>query len=339
MLSSTPIIFFGTSEFAVPILETLFKHGYKIPAVITRPDAPAGRKKILTPPPVKGWIQSYKLGITNQELRILQPQRLKENKEFIQQLRALNPELFVVAAYGKIIPKEMLEIPEYGALNIHPSLLPKYRGPTPIQNAILNGDTETGVTIMLMDEEMDHGDIIATIRHQLSTINYYPEIHNELAQLGAQLLIENLPKWIEGEIKPKEQDHTKATYTKKFSREDGKINWVKPAEQIYNQIRALNPEPGTWTTYNLKRKIKSIKEGGKEQVRILKILKARQIFTSPTDVNLKPGVVFEYNKAAAVSCGSGALELKEVQLEGKKMMSISDFLNGFKEFICSQLAS
>ena len=165
-----------------------------------------------------------------------------------------------MAAYGKILPARYLDVPKHGFVNVHPSLLPKYRGPSPVQTAILNGDEETGATIMVVDEEMDHGPILNSIKYQIPKTKYNQEISRELFELGAKLLVETLPGHINGEFKPKEQDHSQATFTKMFTREDGRINWDDPAQKIYNRIRALNPEPGTWTIW--KGKVINIKKAG-----------------------------------------------------------------------------
>lgn len=240
-----------------------------------------------------------------------------------EEFKKLNPDICIVAAYGKIIPKEWLEIPKYGFLNIHPSLLPKYRGPSPIQATILNGDSETGVTIILMDEKIDHGKIISSIKCQISLLESYSILEVKLAELGAKLLIETLPKWIDGKVKPKEQNHEEATYTKKFSWSDGKIDWQESAIEIDRQIRALNPEPGTWTLWSGK---------------ILKILAALPV--QDKNDNMETGQIFlTNNKEAAVKCGfDSALLLKIIQLESKKPMGIKDFLNGHKDFIGSILS-
>lgn len=241
-----------------------------------------------------------------------------------EEFKKIKPDICIAAAYGKIIPKEWLEIPKYGFLNIHPSLLPKYRGPSPIQAVILNGDQETGVTIILMDEKVDHGEIIASVSYQISLLENYSMSEVKLAELGAKLLIETLPKWINGKIKPIEQDHKEATYTKKFSWQDGKIDWSKSADEIGRQIRALNPEPGVWTNWNGK---------------ILKILEV--LPTQDENDNIFTGRVFiTENEDAAIKCGfQSDILLKTVQLEGKKPMGIEDFLNGHKNFIGSTLTS
>lgn len=224
------IVFFGTPGFIIPALKELVDSNYNVVGVF----AANG--------PVE--IAAKELGV-----QIFKPVSLKKDTGVFEQFKSLNPDLCVVAAYGKIIPKYYLEVPKYGFLNIHPSLLPKYRGPSPVQTAILNGDTETGVTIMGIDEEVDHGPILASAKYVIPKTKYNMEISTEIFELGAKLLVEILPKYISGELKPEEQDHGQATFTKMFSRGDGRINWQESSEKIYNRIRALNPEPGTWTTW------------------------------------------------------------------------------------------
>lgn len=320
---SNKVIFFGTSEFAAPSLEALVKAGYEISAVITTPDEPAGRKQVLAPPPVK--ITAQKLG-----LKILQPEKLKGNQEFFDTLRKLlkpitynlKPDLGIVAAYGKIIPKEIMDIFEYGIINIHPSLLPKYRGPTPIQSAILNGEKKTGITIIKIDEEVDHGPILSTTSYKLQAVSFYEEVRNELAKLGSELLIKTLPDYLVGKITLQPQDHSLATFTKKFTREDAKIDWTKTAKEIYRQIHALNPEPGTWTMWNGK---------------ILKILETKiQIpvaFNHDRSQMQLAGQVFLENEEVAIGTASSGVILKTVQLEGKKAVSAKDFTRGNRNFI------
>ena len=203
-------------------------------------------------------------------------------------------DLIVVASYGKILPKEMLKIPKYGALNAHPSLLPKYRGPAPVPTTILNGEKETGVTIILMDEQVDHGPILASKKFEIGDKKITtPELLKILWELGGDLLVETIPKWIRGEITPQEQDHSKATYTKKLTREDGRIDWDRPVEYIERQIRAFFPWPGVFTFWKGKR---------------LKVLKSY--------IN-----------------DQGKLVVDELQLEGKKPTTYREFLLGHKDFI------
>jgi methionyl-tRNA formyltransferase len=264
------IIFFGTPDFAIPALEALIREDYNITDIFTQPDKPTGRKQTLSPPPVKLRAESLKpvkpsgpRAFTG--LKVFQPKTLKDDDAF-ESFTKLNPDICIVAAYGKIIPKRYLGIPKYGFVNVHPSLLPKYRGPSPIQTAILNGEKETGVTIIIVDEEIDHGGIVSSIKYQVSRYKNYKEIEDDLAKLGAKLLIETLPKYVDGNFQLKSQDHSQATFTKMLSREDGRINWSEPAVKIYNKIRALNPEPGAWTTWN--GKILNIKKAGLQDEKI-----------------------------------------------------------------------
>lgn len=316
---NTNILFFGTSEFAVPILQKLIDEKYNIATVITQPDKPVGRKKILTPSPVKLLAEKH-------NLTVLQPDNLLSYGRDASR-SCFN--LIITASYGKIIPKEILDLPKYGALNVHPSLLPKYRGPSPIQHTILNGDEETGTTIMLMDEKMDHGEILA--QEKLCIIEddsssgrlqkpTYLMLHNMLSQLSANLLIKTIPKWILKEIAPISQDDSKATYTKIITKEDGKIEWTKSAKVIERQIRAFSLWPICWTIVNI---------DGKEKR--LKIIEA--VLGADEQINIqtkKPGEFFKTtNKKMAAACGhNSCLEIQKLQLEGKQITSGDEFLNG-----------
>lgn len=244
MKNNLKIIFLGTPEFAAIILEKLIKAELMPEAVICNPDKPVGRKQIITPPPVKVLAQKFGLAV-------YQP----ENKtELLEIIKNLQPDLAIVAAFGIIFSKEILEIPKYGFINIHPSLLPKYRGPTPIQTAILNGDDETGVSLFLIDEETDKGKIIVNSKLQIANSDNYESLMRKLAELGEDLLIKTLPDFVAGKITPLSQDESQATYTKKFKTEDAFVDLKKdnPIE-IDRKIRALNPEPGIWTMLNGKR--------------------------------------------------------------------------------------
>ncbi len=232
------IVFFGTPEFAVQSLKKLVANGYELLATVTSPDKPLGRKQILTPSPVK-------TVATELELPVFTPTTLKDDN-FFETFKNLNPDVCVVVAYGKLIPKRYLDVPRLGFVNVHPSLLPAYRGASPIQSAILDGCAATGISIMLLDEEMDHGPVLAQKTYDIPADAYFRQIEKELASLGSELLVETLEK----PFTPKEQNHEQATFTKKFTREDGKIDWSQPAISIYNRIRALSTNPGTWTTLN-----------------------------------------------------------------------------------------
>ena len=304
------IIFWGTPEFAIPSLSALIEHGYKIAAVVTNPDEPVGRKQILTPPPVKVFSQKHKIPV-------FQPASLKSSN-----IKKELPEadLYIVAAYGKIIPKEIIDFPKYGSLNIHPSLLPRWRGPSPIQYTILNGDTETGVTIIKMDELMDHGPILASRELAISKTTY-KELHDKLAKLGAELLVDILPKWITGNIKLVPQKGAEATYSKILKKDDGRIDWSQPAEKIERMVRAFNPWPGAWTVWNKNNKFFR-----------LKIEEAKIVAQEPERGSY--GYAWQTTRyPLLVKTGQGSVALKRVTMEGKKSMDITSFLPGFPQIV------
>ncbi len=320
-LSRVSVIFFGTSDFAVPALKKLaFDSNYQIKAVITQPDKPAGRKQKLSASPVK--IEAEKLG-----LKVIQPPHLTSPTRGEEKGGLFPPldgegeggvDIFIVASYGKIIPKSILKIPKYGVLNIHPSLLPKYRGPSPIQAAILNGDDETGVTIMKLDEEMDHGPVVASSKFKVDNSEHgYKKLHDELADMGAGLLVKILPEYISGKTKPVPQDHSKATFTKIITKTDGRIDWKKSAEEIDRQIRAYESWPVAWTTLDGKR---------------LKIFEA-----APADIpaeartpSLIPGMIRDDNGPVFAFCRKSAIEIKTLQFEGAKKIPAREFANGYR---------
>jgi methionyl-tRNA formyltransferase len=314
-------ILMGTPEFAEKIFRNFYdalNDKFEIIAVITAEDKLVGRKQILTPSLVKKWA-------SENNLPVLQPDKIRK-PEWIEKIKALNPELIILCAYGQIIPQEILDIPKYKALNIHPSLLPKYRGASPIQSVILNGEIETGVCLMIMDAEMDHGDIVAISKFQILNPKIgYKELENQLIETSSNLLIKTLPEWIEGKIISQSQDHEKATFCKLIKKEDGKIDWNKSAEEIERQIRAFAEWPESYTDFN-----------GKQ----LKILESNPV-KSPTAINgarsKKIGEVFILNNELAVQTGQGVLIVERVQPEGKKPMSARDFLNGHPEIIDSIL--
>lgn len=240
-------VFFGSPKFAEIILKKLIDAGTPPVAVICNPDRPFGRKKILTPPPTKQLIATLQTSdIGHRTLpSVLQPETL--DAAFISTLRALHPDFAIVAAYAKILPKEVIAIPRLGAIGVHPSLLPKYRGATPIQSAILAGEAETGTTLFLIDERVDHGPILAYRKWRMAYGDTYEALMHALAELGGDLLVETLPKFIAGEIIPQAQDESAASYTKKFTTDDGFVDVHKDApELIWRKIRALNPDPGVY---------------------------------------------------------------------------------------------
>ncbi len=300
------IIFFGTPEFASFVLEKMALTEFKPIAVFTALDKPLGRKQILTPPIVKKTAEKY-------QIPVYQLKSLK-NDEAKEKTLSLKPDLFIVAGYGIILPKNILEIPILGALNIHPSLLPKYRGASPIQNAILNKESETGVTIMLMDEEIDHGPIITQKKITLKEENYQ-ELEKKLAYLGVDLLIKILPNWLTKKIVPIPQKHRDATFTKQIKKEDGKINWHQSAGQIKQMFKAYQLWPGVYTYFGEK---------------IIKIIDLEVLEKSHQE---KPGKVFLIDKNLAIACGKNLIILKKIQLEGKKPLDSKSFLNGHQKII------
>lgn len=239
-MSKLKIAFFGTPDIAAIVLDELKAVGIVPSLIITNPDRPVGRKQTLTSPPVKVWSKAN-------NIEVLQPQSLKQNSEIVQSIGLCD--LSVVVAYGKILPKKMLDIPKYGTLNVHPSLLPKFRGASPIRSAILADERETGVTIMLMDEEMDHGPIVAQQPIEIAKENWPikgRELDEGLARLGGALLATTIPDWVAGTIEAKEQDHTKATYCKKITKADGEIDLSADAYQNYLKFCAYDGWPGTF---------------------------------------------------------------------------------------------
>ena len=292
-------VFFGTPEFAAIILEKLVKARILPSVVIANPDKPVGRKKIITPPPVKQLTAKSKA-----QIEILQPEKI--DNYLITKLLSYNLDFFVIAAYSKILPKEILDIPKLGVIGVHPSLLPKYRGPTPIQTAILNGEKETGVTLFLTDEKIDHGPILTKRKLQISNSDNYEILMEKLAELGADLLIETLPTFMNGKTKPEPQNESEATYSKKFKTEDAFVNLEKDNPIIIERkIRALNPEPGVWTIWQ------NEKPFGTAQGKRVKLLEAELI-----------------QKKSRRPDGIGAptetseLKLKKIQVEGKKPTTI-----------------
>ncbi len=312
----TRTTFFGTPQFAVPILEMLTQHpNIELVCVVAQPDKPVGRKKVMTPPPTKD------LAIKN-NIPVFQPITLK-TEEALETIKKYQPELIVLAAYGKIIPESILNLPKYKCLNVHPSALPQYRGASPIQFALLNGEQKTAATIMLMEPTLDTGPILAQEEVPIDPNEAYPELTDRLANISAKLLDKVLPDWLEGKITPKPQNENQATFSKILTKEDGKIDWNRTAEQIHNQIRAFTPWPGTYTTLNGK---------------LFKILKAKPFET--TEIRGTPGIIYyQDNKQLLISCGeSSVLEVEELQLEGKKAMSAADFMRGYPNLAYAVLA-
>jgi methionyl-tRNA formyltransferase len=308
------IVFFGTPEFAVRILDILEQHGLAPALVITTPDKPGGRGKKLLPPATKIWAEMRKIDIW-------QPEKLRD-PEFLQKMRDLSPDLFLVASYGKIMPQALLDIPRSGTLNVHPSLLPLYRGPAPIEGAILSGDPKTGVTIMLVDAEMDHGPILAQekLTETITNIKFI-ELETRLADLGGRMLAETIPLWLDNKITPRAQDHVNATFTKKIVKEDGHLNWQMSAEEIRRHILALNPWPGTYSFID--------KNDRKERL----IISEATLLPNTGNKTRQQGEIFAYEKSFAVATENGALLIARVKPEGKNEMTAAEYLRGHKEII------
>lgn len=288
------IVFFGTSDIGLPILEDLIAN-HQVLAVVTSPDKPVGRKQELTPTPIAELAKQHKI-------QILKPKKVRDNPDFLSELAEIVDsryiDIFIVVSYGKILPAELLELPPLKTINVHFSMLPKYRGAAPVQFALLNGETTTGTSIFILDAEVDHGPILATKNIAIDDDDTNTTLQTKLAELSSTLLLETLPKYADGSLTPVQQDHSQATFTKLISKEDGLVDWSKPAQEIYNQFRAYQPWPGIYTTWQHKK---------------LKIIDCK------------------------LSEDKTTLELITVQLEGKNPTSMKDFLNGYPDFEMSQL--
>ncbi len=317
------VVFMGTPQYVMPVLDALVSMKLDVEAVYTQPDKPAGRGRPSQPPPAKLYAQE--LGS-----RVVQPSSLKST-EAQTDLGSVGPDLIVVAAYGKILPAEVLKIPKYGCLNVHPSLLPQYRGPSPVVTAVLNGDAYTGTTIMLLDEGMDSGMILSgrdvSIGAGASTAESLTPL---LFQVGAELLKETIPGWVNGDIEPKPQDHSKATYTKKLERVDGQVDWEISAQNLERRLRAFTPWPGLFTHW---------------QGRILKLIAVTPIeaghggATGPRDPVGLVVPLDENDSCVGIVTGRGVLALNIVQIEGKRPVSSEEFARGYPAFVGSRIPS
>jgi len=297
------IIFMGTPDFAVPTLEGLINSNHKIIAVFTQPDRPKGRGREVVPSPVK-----VKADANN--IPVLQPEKVKE-PDFIKKISEYNPDCIVVVAFGQILPKDILNLPRYGCINLHASLLPKYRGAAPINWALIKGETKTGVTSMFMEEGMDTGDILIQREIEIKEDDNAGTLHDKLSQIGNNVILETLDKLERGIIKRIKQDSSVATYASKIKKEDCIIDWNAGAEDIVNKIRGLTPLPGAYTLYNGKR---------------LKITNADY---KKQEARGKNGEVFEVNRnGIKVTCRDGIVIIKSLQPEGKRVMSAGEFLSG-----------
>ncbi|MBI3599369.1 MAG: methionyl-tRNA formyltransferase [Nitrospinae bacterium] len=304
------IVFMGTPEFAVPALKGLIKSGHKVIAVVTQPDRPKGRGREILPSPVKVEAEAHKI-------EVLQPEKVRE-PEFIKRLNEYKPDCIVVAAFGQILPKDILNLPRYGCINLHASLLPKYRGAAPINWAIINGEKKTGVTSMFMDEGMDTGDILIQREVEIGENDNAGPLHDRLSKIGSDVILETLDGLEKGTIKRIKQDASSATYAPKIKKEDCLIDWSIGAKEIVNKIRGLTPVPGAYTYYNGKR---------------LKITDAVIPPRPPLEKggwrDLKSGEVFEVNRnGIKVICSNGLVVIKGLQPEGKRVMGVGEFISG-----------
>ncbi len=300
------VVFWGTPDFAVESLRELVNSGHEVITVITQPDKPRGRGKKLLPTPVK------EFALKN-NIPVLQPEKVKGNKDLYEKLKALSPDIFVVVAYGKILPKEIIEIPKYKTINVHASLLPEYRGSAPIHRALLDGKDKTGVCIMEIVEELDAGDIYECKEVEIKEEDDIVSLHDKLAKEGAKLLVKVLKDIEKGKAKKFKQDDTKSSYAKPITKEEGKINWEKSAREIFNQIRALKVWPKAFTKFRDK------------EIKIL----SSEIVDENSLGNIGEIVKIEKGKGFVVQTGRGRLLIKEVQFPNSKAISGDDAVRGY----------
>lgn len=304
MTGSSRIIFMGTPQFAVPSLDALIKAGHDIRAAVTQPDKPRGRGLASQPCPVKELAASH--GIP-----VLQPAKIRQD-DFIEALRALRPDFIAVVAYGKILPPAILDIPPKGCINLHASILPKYRGAAPINWAIINGEKETGACTMLMDEGMDTGPVYFCERTPIEPDETAEELSKRLSFLGAGLLARTIGMLLEGDFKPTPQEHALATSAPMLKKEDGRIDWSRDAQRIADLVRGFYPWPGAHTVWK----------------GLLKVHRGRAVEAEAQ--GMEPGTVVEAKDTIQVACGKGVFEITELQPENKKRMLASDFVKGYR---------
>ena len=294
-------VFMGTPDFALQTLQGLIDAGCKMVGVYTQPDRPKGRGKQLAAPPVKELAQKY-------DIPVYQPLKLRQ-PEAVAELEALAPDLIVVVAYGQILPKSVLEIPAHGCINVHASLLPKYRGAAPINKAIIDGEMKTGITTMYMDVGLDTGDMLVKKTLSIGPEETAGELHDRLASLGRETMEETLRQLCAGTLQREVQDDEQSTYASMMKKEDGRIDWNLSAQEIHNHVRGLDPWPGAYTTLNGE---------------LLKLAE-----TSPEAAEGLPGSVIAADKnGVCVACGSGSLRIQQLQLAGRKRLAAADFLRG-----------
>ncbi|MDM5327993.1 methionyl-tRNA formyltransferase [Neobacillus sp. CF12] len=300
----TKIVFMGTPDFSVPVLRRIIEDGYEVIGVVTQPDRPVGRKKVLTPPPVK--VEALKHGIP-----IYQPEKIRQ-KEELEKIISLNPDLIITAAFGQILPKEILEAPAHRCINVHASLLPELRGGAPIHYALIQGKKKTGITIMYMVEKLDAGDILTQVEVEITEEDNVGSLHNKLSAAGAALLSETLPKLLEGKLTPIPQNNDEATFAYNIKREQEKIDWSKTGEEIYNHIRGLNPWPVAFTTID---------------GQTLKIWRSEKVIGVKSEDH---GMIIK-NDPDGITVSTGdetAIKIKELQPSGKTKMTSEEFYRG-----------
>ncbi len=305
-MTKISIIFFGTGDFATVILQGLINNPLvKVELVITQPDKPVGRKQELQLPPVKLLAQKH-------GLQIEQPEKLQRSLVGANLLGMTKKiDLNIVVDYGLLIPQNIIDIPKHGSINIHPSLLPLYRGPSPIQSVLINGESQTGVSIMLIDAKMDHGPILAQKTLNIEPDDTYTTLHAKAAKMASEMLLNTIPAYVDGKISPKPQDDKKATFCKILKREDGLVDFNKTAQEIYNQYRGLTPWPGIYIEVKNQR---------------LKLLRIK-----PSEAKIENKIVVYKDEKIFIGCNSGCIEILELQMEGKKPMKAKDFINGYKQ--------
>lgn len=296
----------GTPEFSVPVLQRIITDGYEVIGVVTQPDRPVGRKKVLTPPPVK--VEAEKHGIP-----VFQPEKIRQREE-LDKILALTPDLIVTAAFGQILPKELLDAPKHGCINVHASLLPELRGGAPMHYAIIQGKEKTGITIMYMVEKLDAGDMLTQAEVPITETDTVGTLHDKLSEAGANLLSETLPKLLRGELQATPQNEAEATFAFTIKREQEKIDWSKTGEDIYNHVRGMNPWPVAYTTH----------EGT--------VMKIWWVEKTNVSEGSSPGTILAIeDDGFIVSTGNNiAIKILELQPSGKKRMKASDFLRGTK---------
>ncbi|MGD6992436.1 methionyl-tRNA formyltransferase [Sutcliffiella horikoshii] len=298
------IVFMGTPDFAVPILQQIIQDGYEVIAVVTQPDRPKGRKKVLTPPPVK--VEAEKHNIP-----VYQPEKIKEAAEY-EKITSLEPDLIVTAAFGQILPKPLLDAPKFGCINVHASLLPKLRGGAPIHYSIIQGHEKTGVTIMYMVEKLDAGDMLTQVEVKIDERDHVGTLHDKLSVAGSKLLSETLPQLFDEKLQAEVQNHEEATFASNIKREQEKIDWTKDGEQIYNHIRGLHPWPVAYTT--MEGQVMKVWWGEKTQITYEAV----------------PGTIIgiEDDGFIVKTGNSTGIKITDLQLAGKKRMTGTQYLNG-----------